>query len=872
MTSAWSATVLPLALAKLGLINNNSYRVVLKKILWSFKLMKKKENNKSRFGFKLALLGLFLASISLAGIGVVSVLILAIDDLPNLDTLKNYQPLQSTVVYDRNQEVVGRFYDERRTVIAVDKLPAHVIDAFVAAEDGAFFEHHGLDYAGLLRAVFLEIKYRFVGGRRVGGSTITQQTARAMLLTSNQTYIRKLKEILLARRIEQALTKEQILHLYLNQIYFGNGAYGIEEAALTYFNKPARYLQLFESAALASIPKSPNRINPFGDTVRLKERQAYVLEQMVKLGFIDESEALKAKKSLLFSASMGSSKKMVAPYFLSALKADLTQKIGEDKVKLGGLKVYSSLDLPMQIAAEKAFKNGIEDIDKRAGFRGPLLRPEAEQSSQINEKLGVFKTEAFKEANKKKIWDLRRLNKNSIKGNLDSLIANTRVLEPEDDLKIAVLVKGVDEAQGKVILDLGSKTIFMPETGWAWAKDKNHQKLSDIVQAGDIILVKLHNLSKGMWASLEQKPLINGGLVALDVENGGILAMVGGYDFDSSSFNRIMQAKRQPGSGIKPLIYSLALDKEMVTAASIITDAPKAFLDPGTEEYWKPRNHTKKYLGDITLRRCLRSSINICTITLLERLGLDSFLGLSREVELLKPQTPFPRNLTIALGSAEVYPIDLANAMRILPNQGAYTGYHMTTAIKYSKTDFEQFEQKSPKQIIRPETSYIVTSILSDVISPYNRAKYLFNVKSALAGKTGTTNQARSVWFFGYSPKVLTLVFVGYDDNRSVGSNEWGVTTAFPIWANFMNEVKEHQEELAFNIPENLEYQTIDPQTGKAIKEPNLEETSSSSASFSPHFKEIFIANTAPKIIEQDSEEGSESTRVQALDNAAFAP
>lgn len=821
-----------------------------------------KNNKNKRIRWWIVMLALIALALFL--IGVVGMYWVANEDLPELDALKNYQPPQSTVVYDRNHRVVGRFFDERRTVIPIKNLPPHVIQAFVAAEDGAFFEHHGLDYLGILRAVVLEIKYRTIGGRRVGGSTITQQTARAMLLSSSQTYVRKIKEILLARRIEQALSKEQILHLYLNQIYFGNGAYGIEEASLTYFLKPASKLELFEAAALAAIPKSPNRINPFGDTIRLKERQAYVLDQMVKGNFIDEKQAEKAKKALLFSASAGKNNRVLAPYFLGSVRNDLVPQVGEETIRRGGLKIYSTLDVDMQLLAEDTLQDGLRTIDKRYGYRGPLLRPDEVQAPSLKEKLTSFKEQAFAASAPKKVWDLRKLSKAGTRKDVGSLVTNSRILAPEEGLIIGALVEKVNDSTNSVLVDIGSRVIELPFRGlsWAWSGQKEGlRKVSEIIRPGDIILVKIHDAQGKMWASLEQIPLVNGGLVALDVETGGILAMVGGYDFDESPFNRIMQAKRQPGSGIKPLVYAQAIDKELVTAASIITDTPKAFFDPGTEEFWRPRNHTRKYLGDITVRHCLRSSINTCTITLLEKIGIDGFLNFAKDVELLGPATPFPRNLTIALGSAEVFPINLANAMRIFPKEGKYSPYHMISKVKLADGQNKELPVLGEKQLLRPESTYIITNILQGVISGSNREKYLGQVLSQLAGKTGTTNNVRSAWFFGYSPKVLALVFIGYDDNRSVGAKEWGVTTAFPIWARFMNGVKEHQEPLAFVMPPHVEWQPIEP-----IVEAHDEEDPNALADDVQ--KELFISGTAPVI----AVENPDKTRLEVLDNSAFAP
>jgi penicillin-binding protein 1A len=792
-----------------------------------------------------------------------------LSDLPNLDALKNYQPPQSTIVLDRNQQVVGRFYDEKRTVISIKNLPDHIKLAFVAAEDGDFFKHSGIDYFGLMRAIALEIKYRTIGGRRVGGSTITQQTARTMLLSSNQTYVRKLKEIVLAHRIEKALSKDEILHLYLNQIYFGNGAYGIEEAAQTYFLKPAKSLALFEAAALASIPKSPNRINPFNDADRLKTRQHYVLDQMVRHKFISKNKARIAKEAPLFSGLIDKEMKPLAPYFLQAVKSELLQKMSDEVIQKGGLKVFSTLDKKMQTHAEKALTHGLLNIDRRSGYRGPLVRPNLELDKIISLSLDTFRKRAFLSGNKEQIWDLSRLSKTIVNRGSEAIVDNIRLTNIRPNKTVGARILQVDARKQLATIDLGSKIVNLSFTKSAWThfyssqgKKAKISKISDVLRAGDIILVNIVNHGNGLSFFLTQDPLINGGLVALDVKTGAVLALVGGYDFKHSSFNRITQAKRQLGSGIKPLIYALAIDRELATPVSIITDVPKAFFDPGTDEFWRPRNYTHRYLGDITFRRCLRSSVNTCTLTLLEKIGLDSFLSFLKVVELNTKETPFKRNLTIALGSAENYPLSVANAMRILGNEGKYSPYFMIDSIQQNNSGLEKIQQKPEQSVIRPESAFIITNILQEVLSE-NKSSLLNNIKSQLAGKTGTTNNARSTWFFGYSPEILTLVYVGYDDNRSIGENEWGITTAFPIWAKFMDAILGHKEELKFLVPRNIEWRPVNKETGKVKAFIEEEEDSSDT------ILEAFITNTAPEF---SLEENTTRKNFEAIDEAAFAP
>lgn len=769
-----------------------------------------------RFFRSFIIVTLALGSLLLISLGIM--IWIALSDLPSIDALKNYQPPQSTVVYDRSGKVVGHFYDERRTVISLKDLPAYVKHAFIAAEDGEFFDHGGIDYWGLVRAVGLEIRHRTIGGRREGGSTITQQTARTMLLSSKQTYVRKIKEMFLAKRIEEALSKSDILHLYLNQIYFGNGAYGIEEAAQTYFFKPAKNLSLNEAAALASIPKSPNRINPFGDLERLTQRQHYVLDQMVKREFITQADADKAKAQVVVRDESESKDSNYAQYFLRSVKVELLSKVSDEVIRRGGLKVNSTLDRYMQKKAEEILSDGLRVIDKRTGYRGPLYRS---KTNDLSEALEKFKARVFSK-DSQKIWDL-----SEAKMFLDTkqLVDSIKVTKLSNNKIVGALVKSIDKAKSEMIIDLGSRSVKMPFANMEWAKAKQKE-----IKANDIILVKLQKTDD--WqAHLEQKPEINGGLIALDSKTGGVLAMVGGYDFLASPFNRITQAKRQPGSGIKPLIYALALDKEIATASSIITDTPKAFLDPGTGEFWRPRNHTNKYLGDITFRHCLTSSINTCTITLLERMGIDAFMDLAKKVELDTPQTPYRRNLTLALGSSESYPINVANAMRVLANDGMYGPYHMISSLKLSDGKKAELPVAEYTQVLRPEATFITTNILQDVVRNADKNGYLADVQSQLAGKTGTTNNARSAWFCGYSPKggnvlesddaleqdgVLVLVYVGYDDNRSIGGSEWGSTTAFPIWARYMSSLPQLKQPSRFVQPASLEWHHIDRHSGRS--------------------------------------------------------
>lgn len=801
----------------------------------------------------------------LLGLGIASIFAITsyfvFKDMPSIESLQNYKPPQSTQVFDRNGHLIGRFYDEKRTLIDINKLPAYVPLAFIAAEDADFFEHKGIDINGLFRAIVLEIKYRLIGGRRVGGSTITQQAARTMLLSSNKSYVRKLKEMILAIKIEKSLSKEQILSIYLNQIYFGNGAYGIEEASKTYFSKPAKKLEIFEAAFLASIPKSPNNINPFGNIVRLKERQRYVLAQMQKNGIITEEEKEKAEAMPMFSsAGHENFNEQSSQYFLRSIKNQLLPTIDDEVLRRGGIKVFSTLDLSMQKLAEQSLRNGLEALDKKMGYRGPLFRAsDAEQKKLFLEKVEEFRKKVFT-SSKDKIWSLC-----GVKGNdLDSSIEHTKILEPKSGLNVCAIISYVNDKSSSITADLGTKKIILNESQLNWAFSPKKNKVSSIFKEGDIILIRLFKDSDALHANLEQKPEINGGFVTLDVKTGDVLAMVGGYDFEDSQYNRITQAKRQIGSTIKPFIYALAIDKDLVTPASIITDAPKAYLNPSTNEVWKPKNHYNKFLGDVTLRKCLTMSINICTLEILQKVGIGEFLSFAKAIELSGEKTPFPRNLTIGLGSAESYPINVANAFRIFPNLGEYSPYRMLTKVKFADGKIEKFKKGEKKEVIGPEASFITTWILKDVISKKRKEKFLNQVKCDAAGKTGTNNGPTTTWYYGFTPNYVSLVYVGFDDNRIIGKDAWGINTAFPIWSDFNNKLLQNQTEDKFTVPEGLASRYINQKSGKVEK--SLEESNEENLIVLDYFK----AYNAPEL--SDDEADNYALPLDLLQNSAFAP
>jgi penicillin-binding protein 1A len=754
--------------------------------------------------------------------GMAALAALVVHDLPQIDSLKDYRPPQATRVYDPARNLVAEFYFERRTVISIKDLPAHVKNAFLAAEDAHFYEHSGIDYAGLIRAIATEIKYRLIGGQRVGGSTITQQAAKTMLLSRKKTYIRKIKEIILARRIEQKLTKDEILNLYLNQIYFGQSAYGIEEAAQVYFGKNAKNLTVVEAASLAAIPKSPNHLNPIANPQRLKERRNYILQQMAEKGFIPKASAIAAQSQAVETTKNQAHNFLnKAPHYTEAVRRILIEKFGEDTVYYGGLEVEIPVNMPMQIAAQKAMVTGLKELDKRQGYRGPVLRPTSAQTRQLGgflkEKCSLL-GESF---SKGFVWDLKRVTEALTSDSLgDPQTTTLKTLAPHRGLSLTAIVTGFDAGSKGAKVDLGATTAILPLEKMLWARPFNPEEAtpkpkqaSDVLKVGDIILVKLETAEKPWVVSLDQLPKADGALIAIQPMTHRVQVLLGGYDFEASSFNRALQAKRQTGSAIKPFVYSLAIDKEIVTPATIITDAPRIFLH-GTEDQWRPNNQTKKFFGDITIRTCLIRSVNTCSIQLLEKMGIAPFRKLASDVGMLTEKTPFPSDLTVSLGSADVFPISLVNAYSMFPNGGRYSPPILIERVKdpSGKVLFEA-ESSAPVQAIRPEAAFVTLNIMRSIVRR-GPGTPLAQVTHPLAGKTGTTNEFRSAWFVGFSPDLVAGVYVGFDDNKSLGPSEFGIKAAYPIWANFMRDALRDMPVRQFEVPANVVWRNVDLKSG----------------------------------------------------------
>ncbi len=613
-----------------------------------------------------------LGSISAVGlITVAAVLYYFGHDLPSrLDLKSAYRPAVVSTVYDVRGQPIGEFYHQRRIVVPLDRMPPHVIQALLAAEDSRFFAHGGVDVFAIMRAVFSNLRRRAV---REGASTITQQLVRGFFLTPERTLGRKIREAILAYRVEENHTKEEILYLYLNQVYFGHGNYGIEAASRDYFGKGVDQLSLAEAALLAGLPRSPSRNSPYRDFFAATERQRYVLRRMLQEKFINEAayqEALQTPVRLSPAPALNS---QIAPYFVEYVRRVIGDRYGFDPLLQGGLQIYTTLDGDVQLAAQKALREGLNEI--RLRVRKKSRTP------------------------------------------------------PRD-------------AQGEV----------------------------------------------------------EGALLAMDPRTGMVRALVGGYDFYQSQFNRALQAKRQPGSAFKPIIYSAALEAGY-SELSIVPDAPLVFrMAPG--KFWRPQNYDNRFVGPVTLRSALAHSLNSVAVRLAQRVGLERVIQQARKLGI---ESPLEKNLSLALGSASVSLLEMVRAFGVFAGGGnlAEPLFILKVTDRYGNV-LEESEPMS-KAVLSPEIAYVLTDMLKNVVQS-GTARAAAKLGPNVAGKTGTTSDFRDGWFIGYTPEFIAGVWVGYDDHRPLGDKETGANTALPIWLNFMTAAGQGNNSAEFSVPEGISW------------------------------------------------------------------
>jgi penicillin-binding protein 1A len=718
----------------------------------------------------------FVLSLMLAGGGAAATLWYFSQDLPSLEPLQNYQPSLVTRVYSDDRQIIGQFFIERRFLKPLPEIPKNLTQAVIATEDARFFEHPGLDIVGILRAAWTNLRH---GGRKVqGASTITQQLARSLFLSSERTFDRKLRELILAYKMELVLTKEQILEMYLNQIYFGQGAYGVAAAAQTYFGKELPQLTLAEAAFLAGLPKSPNHYSPFKAYDRAKKRQEHVLFRMSEAGFIGPADRQQAAAEKLNFRRPGS--EHVGPYFVEYVRQLLVAKFGETMVYKGGLEVFTTLNIDMQKAAEAAVSNGLRELDKRQGWRGPVRT-------------------------------------------VDPATLVAPASDPSVKLKEGDMVEGVVTkiAKDHALVQAGETIGRLSFTDVAWAMKRLNGKdpikdvtlvknVKQLLSPGDVIEVIVKKLDKeAVHLGLEQTPVVEGSLIALDPKTGAIRAMVGGYDFARSEYNRAVLAHRQPGSAFKPIIYATAINQGM-SPATVVLDSPVVYEEEEEDKVWKPENYGRRFHGIVSLREALIHSHNLATVRLLDKIGIRNVIDFSRNLGISSPLAP---DLSLALGSSSMGMLELVSVYGVFVNQGMRVDPYVLASVQDSSGRTLDQASIQPRQVISRETAYLITNMMEDVIQRGTGVAAKNFIDRPVAGKTGTTNDFTDAWFIGATPNLVAGTWTGFDDRRPLGETGSGAHAALPIWTSFMKEALKQLPVMPFEIPDGVLFVKVDPTT-----------------------------------------------------------
>jgi penicillin-binding protein 1A len=706
--------------------------------------------------------------------------------LPDLRSLADYHPALTSVVLDREGVPIGEFYEFRRHLIPLEQVPERVIQAFLAAEDDSFYEHSGVDYLSILRAAWSNLR----GETLQGASTITQQTVKQLLLTPERTYTRKIRELILARRIEERFSKDEILFLYLNEIYFGSGAYGIAEAARTYFAKEVPDLSVGEAALLAGMPKAPGRFSPYLDPDRAEERRRWVVGRMQEEGFIDAATYQAALETPPLAAPVNENYQAAA-YFTENVRRRLVELLGNDVVLQGGLQIETTLDSEAQRTAVLAVRNGLEAYDHRHGYRGPLRKADPKTLSAELEKLA---------------------EENDIEGGGDP--TTSALAAPRLGVVTAIDAKG-----GKATIGFApgvEASLSFKETEWAKPK-KN-------LSVGDVAKFRVSRSESGaLVAMLHQQPEVQGALLAIDLASDDIVALVGGYDFAESELDRTSQSLRQPGSAFKPIVYATALAHGK-TPASIVWDRPVVY------DNFRPENYGRKFLGALTLSEALARSVNNAAVHLLEEVGLRNTIDLARELGIRSKLEP---QLGLALGSSSLTLLEITRAYAVFGAGGQVPLDENAIAaaepepeadaepaepVDVAELSLDEDEDASPPvpvvppgHVLAPEHAALITSLLrAPVEHPRGTSRRAAAVGHPVAGKTGTTNDHTDAWFVGFSPEIATGVWVGFDQNRLLGRGETGGRAALPIWVDFMGKTLAERPVDEFAAPPGVVFANID--------------------------------------------------------------
>jgi len=824
-------------------------------------------------------------------------------ELPAFDTLKDYRPLVSTRVYGVDGTEVFQFARERRTVVPLERIPDHLRKAVLAAEDARFYQHEGVNYVAIARCA---AKGLLRGGIACGGSTITQQVVKTFLLQSDWKVKRKVKELVLAPRLEENLTKDEILYLYLNQIYFGHRRYGIEEASRFYFGKGVEALTLGEAATLAGVVQSPARWSPVNHPARAKERQRYVLRRMLEEGFITQAEAeVEAARPI---ATRAPERHPPGAWYADAVRRILDERYGAERVETDGLRVEVAMDAALQRYAEAALEADLRAVDKRQGFRGAILRLEPAQLEAAlpawRERLAAAQAEAH--PGEVLVWDLSAVDPADIEPGEDPSSDVRRMARPrplEAGEIYAALVDSVEEKSAR--LDLGGATGLLPLSDVGWARKWNPtsatptpKKMASVLAPGDVVLVRVMmgklpperaaKAGKPLTLSLEQIPLVEGALVAIDPATRGVRALVGGFDFRRSQFNRAIQAKRQPGSAFKPFVWGAAIESRAFTPATIVYDTPDLYRDPWTGKEWKPRNFERDaFDGAMLLETALAQSKNTVSVKLVGALGVDPVIAFARRMGI---SSELPRNLTLALGTGEVTPLELVNAyasvaaggfaaepqllLRVQDRDGNVLEENPVVAAPATdapgatpgRAPGDEAADGSPafaaeaaggsgwgggaapatefvlpESGTRPDVAFVLLGMMREVVESGTGAAAK-DLGRPAAAKTGTAQEHRDAWFVGFTPELVAGVWIGFDDHAPLGPRETGAGAALPAWLSFMKAAVGAHPPAEFPLAPDVEFARVDPATGLLAPARNA------AAPFL-----AFLAGTAPTRTADDS-------------------
>ena len=753
----------------------------------------------ARYARHAGLAALFVAA---ALLGTLSGVLFAYsDDLPEVSALDDYAPNTITRVLGKNGELVGEFAVERRVVIHYNDISPNLRNAIISAEDAGFFDHAGVSISRMILALVRDIATR---GRSPGGSTITQQLTRNILpeeigfAVGNRSWERKIKESLLAMRIEKRYAKEEIFTMYCNQIYFGHGAYGVEAASQLYFRKPAKDLSLEESATIAGIIQGNVRQSPFVNPEATRRRRNYALDRMASEGFITQEVAEEAKQKPIQVTGDPTGAGSVAPYFLEEVRKYLEAKYGAKALYENGLTVRTGLDLKLQQAANQAVDRGLRRVDKRRGFRRPR-RNIAAEGLDIDE----FKVDR---------WS-RRMTVGDI---------------------VPAVVRTVDPKGAR--LRIGDLSADLTATGTRWTR----RTPTEILKRGDLIDVEITEIKeRTATVLLEQTPIIEGALVALDNHTGEVLAMVGGYSFSRSKFNRATQAYRQMGSTVKPILFTAAIDRGL-TPTTILVDEPTTFDAGAGQPPYQPGNYDRKFQGTMTLRHALEQSRNIPAVKVIDMLGPTQVANYAKKFGFSQDFRPF---LSMALGAQEVTLLELTSAYSAFPNHGIRMEPYFARGITGRDGALLEERRPQPRDAIRADTAYVMTSLLQGVVFRGTGAA-ANSLDWTLAGKTGTMDDYTDAWFVGFDPNITVGVWLGHDEKKPLGPGETGTTAALPMWMEFMKAYLDLYADRAnppkFDPPGNIVFMPVDRRTG----EPTTADTDGS-------VTEAFISGTQPSAVHQ---------------------